>query len=194
MLQRYSRSRNLMARNRAFTPYNPLLRVYPIPGRIATTRKQEEILRQQGVQPVSIESFERHGSDYPATVPHTLQAEFDMDDAAPALLLGATIPIAEIVIAKSVAADKFRVFIDTAMEDTFNQLLFQVTISGVPFIRQQFFTQPFINGMQEFHRRFETDNVVRVIAGLRPDVIPILPFGSISVQLFIDAYQGKFRG
>lgn len=183
-----------MARNYAFAPYNPLMRIAPVPARLTTSIAREKQLRNMGVLPVSIQAFEREGTNYPSSLPQIVQREVNLDDELANLAAGGQVTLAELILAKSTAADKFRFFVETSMDETFDLLNIAMLVNGQPFIQQQFFTRAFVDGMEQFFRKMDSESTISIVATLRPGAIPVPPVGTVFTQLFIDAYQGKFLG
>lgn len=190
----HTRARQLLYRNYAFTPYKPNLRISPVPARLTASPMQERQLRNAGYLPVGVEAFEREGANYPAPLPQVVQQETNLDDLLADLLAGGQVVLAQNVMAKSTAADRFRFFVQTANPDTFDLLNVGLLIDGQAFIKQQAFTAAFPDGMELFFRRMQSDSTVQVVARLRPGAIPVPPLGTVQAHLFIDAYQGKFIG
>lgn len=191
-MQGFHRSRLLLARNRAFTPYNGQMTPMPIQARLLSTPRQEQLLRRMGELPVSIEAFERHGSDYPGTYPQILQQRTNLDDVLGDLLVGGVVNIGTFRLNKGTVADRLRFWMDTAIDDTFQLLQFTVTVNGQPFTQQNNFTLPFVQGPETFFRRMISLSQVGIQASLRPGAVPLPPIGLIDVQMFVDAYTGKF--
>lgn len=182
-----------MARNRAFTPFDPTRMVSPIPARLATSDAQEARLRAMGVPSASQQAFERSGADYPYPAPQVIQTRVDLDDGLAALIAGGTITLAGFRMFKNTAADRLRFFISTANPDTFSLLRFQLQVNGQSFVQQQFFTLPFIVNMQPFYREIKSQASVAIVAGLQPGAAPLPPLGTIETQIFVDSYQAKFQ-
>lgn len=189
----YSRTRFLFARNKAFTPYRPERFISPVPVRATASPSEIEALERAGVQPLPIEAFEREGAAYPETLPQFTQTSVSIDDNVGILNIGGRIPVAQVVLAKSTAADKFELLIQTSIPTTFDLLRFAVEINGKPFIQEQFFTQAF-QQLKQFFRKMDTETTIAVVMSLRPGAVLVPPLGIVTTQLYIDAYQGKFRG
>jgi len=182
-----------MARNRAFTPFNPSRAPGGVPARITTDPATERELQRRGVLPEDLAARERHGADYPESTPQIVQQQTSLDDNLATLIAGGLIQVAAFRMFKNTVGDRLRFWMQTENPDTFDLLRFQMRINGQPFIQQQFFTQPFIQNMQGFFRRIRSQASVELIAGLRPGAIPIAPIGTMVAQIFVDGYQGKFE-
>lgn len=193
VVQRYSRARMLMARNRAFTPFNPARMVDPVPGRLVATPAEEAAMRAKGIEPISVASVERHGADYPYPAPQIFQGVTNLDDILAQLQAGGMVSLGGFRTIRNTVADRFRFWIETANPDTFALLRFMLLVNGLPFVQQQFFTLPFVVNMQGFFRQVPSQALLEVVVGLRPGAVPIPPLGTIEVQIFADAYQGKFQ-
>ena len=191
--QGYSRGRMIVARNRAFTPFDPSRMPGPLPSRVVTTPAQEAALRRAGVEPLSSASFQRHGPDYPYPAPQIVQTRTNLDDGLAALLIGGTIPIAQFRLFRNTVGDHLRFWVETSNPDSFGLLQFQLTINGLPFTQQQFFTLPFVVNMQGFYREMKSQALVALVAGLRAGAAPLPPLGTIDGQIFVDSYQAKFQ-
>lgn len=183
----------LMARNRAFTPFNPVRGATPIPVRLTASPAQEAAMRRQGVLPVPVEGFERHGADYPYPTPQVFQSRTDLDDSLAALLAGGLVTIGSFRMFRNTVGDKLRFWWETENPDSFDLLQFQFQVNGQAFMQQQFFTRPFVITMQPFFREIKSQAVVSLVAGLRAGAAPLPPLGSIEVQIFVDGYQAKFQ-
>lgn len=183
----------LMARNYAFAPFKPAAMVDPIPARLAATPEQEAALRAQGILPISVESVERHGADYPYSAPQIFQGVTNLDDVVAELAAGALIQVGGFRMFRNTAGDRFRFWMETSNPDTFDLLQFQFRINGLSFMQQQFFTRPMITNMQNFFRQIPSQALVQLVVGLRPGAVLIPPLGTLEVQIFVDAYQAKFQ-
>lgn len=189
----YSRTRFLQNKNRQFTPFRPERYIAPVPLRATASPQEQAALRKAGVPSLKIEAFEREGAEYPETLPQIVQTSINIDDIAVQIAAGGGVNIAAIRLAKSTVADKFQLLIQTSIPDTFDLFRFSVEINGNPFIQQQFFTQPF-QMLKEFYRKMDTETLIAVVMRLRPGAIIVPPLGTVATQLYVDAYQGKFRG
>lgn len=189
----YNATRFLFNRVRRNTPYMPARQISPVPLRATATPAEVEAMRKAGVPPLKIEAFEREGAAYPETLPQFVQTSVNIDDTLGSIIAGGRVSIAELELAKSTAADKFELLIQTSIPTVFELFRFAVEINGQSFIQQQFFTQPF-QRLKKFFRKMDTETTIAVVMSLRPGAILVPPLGSITTQLYIDAYQGKFRG
>lgn len=192
-MRKFGRSRALLARNFAFTPFKPQRMVGPLPSSVTATPEVKQQLERQGVESMATRPFERQGTDYPYPEPQIFQARVSLDDNINALNAGAKVTLGGFRLAKNTAADAVRFIVDTNAEATFQALRFALEINGKGFIQQQFFTLPFPEGVpQNFFREVISQASVNVIVQIRPGAVLIPPLGTADLQVFVNAYQGKF--
>lgn len=182
-MRKFGRSRALIARNFAFTPFKPNRMVGPIPAQLTKPAEDQSFVTGP---------YERHGANYPYPVPQIFQARLNLDDSLADLNAGGKVQIGGFRMNKNTAADAIKFLVETSDPSTFQMLQFALEINGQPFSQQQFFTLPFPEGPERFFREVISQANVGIVAQARAGAVLVPPLGTAEIHVFVDAYQGKF--
>lgn len=191
-MRKFGRSRALIARNFAFTPFRPRRMAGPIPQQLTAPPEVAEKLGQEDIGAYGSGPYQRHGAAYPYPVPQIFQARLNLDDSLADLNAGGKVQIGGFRMNKNTAADAIKFLVETSDPSTFQMLQFALEINGLPFSQQQFFTLPFPEGPERFFREVISQANVGIVAQARAGAVLVPPLGTAEIHVFVDAYQGKF--